>query len=183
MFCWLTSRPLSFSRNLEIYLVSRPRVVADDLLADPPSSFTDRLDWVSDCQASIIRGVHPTLQTTTYKIYFVFLLNTKHLQMGQTICGIVWGGVSLYSIPGGIVPSLGGSRKSHGGKPHARVHSGGKSPRERELADSQMCHLLVTTTYIDAALVVTTTLVGYHHHIRAALVFVCVIIKMLRQIY
>ena len=72
-----------------------------------------------------------TLQTAAYKIYFVFLLNTKHLQMGQTICGIVWGGVSLYSIPGGIVPSLGGSRKSQGGKPHAGVHSGGKPKGER----------------------------------------------------
>ena len=42
--CWLTPLPLLFSRNLEIYMVSKARVVADDSLADPPSSFTDRLD-------------------------------------------------------------------------------------------------------------------------------------------
>ena len=58
------------------------------------------------------------------------VLNTKHLQMGQTICGIVWGGVSLYSIPGGIVPSL-GDQEGPRGRNHMPECSVGKPKGER----------------------------------------------------
>ena len=112
----------------------------------PPSSFTDRLDWVSDCQASIIHGVQGTLWTLTHNIYFAKHENKTFCKWGKLFVVLYGGGgVSLYSIPGGIVPSLGDQEGPRGGNhmPECTVQG---SPRERELADSQMCHLLVTTT-------------------------------------